>query len=373
MKKGILAAVIFAILAGGFILIKNKKTSIANAPIAKEKKIGVSIITPEVGKLRGEREFLAEIDTKERGSIGTKVSAYVVDFLPEGSKVKSGDVLLRLDSKELEDSIKAMEQNLISLSKTTEAQKITTEVQESEAAFFQNRRARDEKLFKIGAISKEHLEKIELEEKQATSKMVSASLLLEAKMGELAALKKNLEAKKGELKYFTITAPIKGVVDRVFIEKGEMSTPAKPLVQIVGASRVARFTTQVDFPISIGSEIKIGEVNGTITTVFESTKGHLKECEATIGEDFKVGELKKVTVFSEEKSGYILPCEVILEEKGGSYIYSFKEGSFKKESITLLAKNNQQCLIAENITSIAKAHPSTLAKLPAYKNIEISQ
>lgn len=371
MKK-ILFIIAVTLVIGGVFLVISKKNSIENAPTAQPQKIEVEVISTKEGEMKQMDRFLAEVYADRSVDFSTKVSAFVLDVSKEGSVVKKGDTILRLDARELENSIGSMHESKKALTKAIESQSATLMAQESELDFIKKRSGRDRRLFEIGAISKEQLERAELDEDQIVSKVKATSSLLESKESELRSLEKSIKSKEEELKYFNIKAPIDGIVDRVYVQTGEMSAPFKTLLTIVGNNRAVRFSTPLDFSLNIGSAVTSKEFNGTVTTIYESTKGHLKECEATIEGRAKVGELASIYVEGATHRGFILPCRAILH-KESSYLYVFKNGRFQKESINLLAQDGDICLIDKHLDAVALAHPSTLLKLSTYDNVEIAQ
>lgn len=369
MKK-ILLIVVIILVVGGVILVINKKSSIENAPTAQTQKVKVEIINTKEGELRESREFLAEVSAKDSVNLSTKVSAFVSEVPKEGSTVKKGELLLTLDAKEIEASINSLEESIKALSKAIKSQKITLTSLISEQEFVKSKTTRDRRLFDVGAISKEQLQRAELEEGQISAKTESTRSLIDSKLSELKALEGSLKVKKEELKYFVFKSPIDGFVDRVFVEKGEMSTPGKTLLTIIGSDRVIRFSTPIDFPVSVGSEIVSGDSKGRVTHMFESAKAHQKEYEATIEGGSKVGELKTISVLGNAHRGFILPCKALLYQDG-HYVYGYEDEKFVKKSVVLIARDKDNCLIDKHIESIAIAHPSTLLKLSAYDNVEI--
>jgi len=371
MKK-ILIIITAILIIGGVVLIINKKSAIENAPTAEAQKIKVELVNTKEGELRESREFLGEVAAKDNISLTTKVSAFTIDLPKEGSVIKKGELLILLDAREVEESIKAIEESIKALSNAIKSQKITLSSQISEVEFVKSKTARDRRLFEIGAISKEQLQRAELEEKQIEAKADSTKSLTESKISELKALEGNMKVKKEELKYFVFKSPIDGVIDRVYIEKGEMSTPGKPLLDVLGSERVIRFTAPLDFDISLGSKVESKEAKGEVTHIYESTKSHQKEYEATIEGDIRVGELKNISVLGDTHRGFMLPCKALLYQEG-SYVYRYSNGKFIKELVTLLAKNGDSCLIDKNLNSVAIAHPSTLLKLSINDNVEIVQ
>ncbi|HYE61748.1 MAG TPA: efflux RND transporter periplasmic adaptor subunit [Phycisphaerales bacterium] len=149
-----------------------------------------------------------EIEPKTKVEISAQVSARII-ALPfrENDRVKAGDVLIRLDARDLQALLESAKASLKSEQARYEGARAALENALSE-------RTRRQKLAETGDISKAELDQFETEYRRAESAMRVAEHSIEIAKANILRAEKDLDNT-------TITAPFDGVVTKLNAEVGE--------------------------------------------------------------------------------------------------------------------------------------------------------
>ena len=117
IKKIILLVLLIAVVFFAIKLIKEKKEEIKNEEVAYAPTLQITKEKKEESKENDFIEYLANLEATQSPKITTKISGYIENILvEENSRVKKGDVLIKIDSKEFDES-------LVQLSYLTQAAK----------------------------------------------------------------------------------------------------------------------------------------------------------------------------------------------------------------------------------------------------------
>lgn len=178
------------------------------------------------------------VEPKAFANISSRVSAKIEEMpFDEGDHVKEGDVLVRLDSRDLEASLAAAQARYLAdeaSHKSAEANLIAEEARILGArASYQNSVAdfeRQQELFASGDISQSELDR-------ASTEMNRSKATYEAQVAGLDTLRANVEAARARaeasraevdraqrnLEYATITAPFDGLITQRTLNVGEVA------------------------------------------------------------------------------------------------------------------------------------------------------
>jgi HlyD family secretion protein len=242
-----------AVVVGGFVVIG---AGVFLYPSLKklasfEGNAGETVRTIELqpGRLVRTVSAPGELEPRSRVSISARVAALITELpYEEGDLVKSGDVVVRLDDKDLKAQMDRAEATL-----------------RSEQARFEAARAeyinavsnweRISDLFKSEDVSKAELD-------QAVQRMETAEANQNAAQHSIAVAQAGVDQSRENLKYATITSPIDGRVTTVNAEVGElvvtgtMNNPGTVILEVADLSEML-VRAEVD-EIDI-AEIEIGQ------------------------------------------------------------------------------------------------------------------
>lgn len=176
-----------------------------------------------------------QVQPKTKVQISARVAARILELpFDEGAQVKAGDVLVRLDSTELEAQLRATQAR--AAAQKAQLQEAAARVKAQEAQIEASRimlldAERDYKrqLEIKQFVSQAIVDAAQAKADQAKQQLESSIRQLEANKLNLVVLKHNIEAAEAEilratdnLAYTTITSPIDGIVTRLNAKVGEL-------------------------------------------------------------------------------------------------------------------------------------------------------
>ncbi len=355
MKKVIITVifVIAAVILGikGRELLKSKENEIKNEKPPIESFITVTTTHCKEGTLEKRIPFLAHIIADKSIKVSTKFAGYIKEvYVQESQKVKKGDLLAKIDSKEFTSNIKAL--------------KATIKAQESDVALAKSIYERNVKLYKVGGLAKEKLD--------------ISKVALKSKRALLKNSKEKLNQLKHQLTYLKIVAPFDGVIENIFAHKGDLAAAGKPILSMNNSKK----RVIISYAPSAANKIKkdqkvfikdgqIGYINFIYTT---STNGLVSaEVKLTKDIDLPTGSDISVNVLTEKESGCLLPDNTIVHKKDGVYVMVYENKTFKPFKVDLKLKEGNRIVISPFVKlPIARANEAKLAELPAYNNINIA-
>lgn len=235
MRKGLKKTLI--IVVSGLIFLGLIGWVFGIKPRGDQKPIVVRLEEVQLGDLQEYISAPGEIEPKTQVEISAKVSARV-EKLPfkEGASVKAGDVLIQLDSKEMESRLKSAEANYMAQQSQVEVTKSQIEsrkaqIKGTEASLEQARKdfERQKQLLASGDVSQSVFDLARQKFDEMQSQQQATLLQIQADEQGLVVAKYTLEAQKAQideakeaLDYTTIRSPIDGVITRINAEVGEM-------------------------------------------------------------------------------------------------------------------------------------------------------
>lgn len=165
--------------------------------------------------------------------LAAKVGGYVTDVkVVEGQKVKKGDILAEIDSRDYDNTLRQTASNLISL----EAKK-----KDAESSF-----RRISQLYSKGVVAQQQYD-------TTSANFAESKANYDAISAQVAQAKLNLESTK-------IRAPSDGFIAKKSVEVGQLATPGVPLIGFVDAEErwvTANFKETEIGRIRIGAPVTI--------------------------------------------------------------------------------------------------------------------
>ncbi|BDY13852.1 efflux RND transporter periplasmic adaptor subunit [Hydrogenimonas cancrithermarum] len=163
-------------------------------------------------------------------------------YVVEGQRVKKGQLLYTIDSKEI-DSAKSQVELAISQAE------LALQMNRNQYNNILTNLARHERLFKKGMVSKYELENLQL-----AAENTKAMIEIAEKQVEQARAK--LKEVLSQYKYLEVRAPNNGVVVEKRINAGEMAMPGMPAIVLTDLSRLKIMT---EISESNLKDVKVGE------------------------------------------------------------------------------------------------------------------
>jgi RND family efflux transporter MFP subunit len=231
-------------------------------------------------------------------------------YVKEGQSVRKGQVLMKFDSEVLERTIKEIDTN-IQLAKTT---------------YDRQKRLWDKK---IGS---------EIQYLQAKTN-------LEALQGKKASL-------NAQVAQTTIKAPFSGVIDEIFLKKGEMAAPGRPALRLINLDNIyieADVSEKYLRHIKKGTEANIyfpnleKNISAKVTMIGNYINPTNRSFRIVVNisnknHSIKPNQLAVINILDLGEKGIVIPSNVILNAPdGSSYVYTIvKDGSITKVKKTAI-------------------------------------
>lgn len=231
------------------------------------------------------------IDANEKALITSKISAKVADISVEvGSKVKKGDLLITLDTKDIEAQVAQAEAgvstaqaNLLKMEAGARPEQISQAQSALDSAQIsytnaKNNFDRNQQLLSAGVISQAQFETAQTQlaaaQAQFNSAQDSLNILTQGETQEslnvvraqVAQSQAALDLAKTQLANGTIVAPVSGTVSVKSINVGELASPGVTLLSIVNSDSLvinASLPEELIRDVKVGQEVavKVSELN----------------------------------------------------------------------------------------------------------------
>ncbi|RKH50404.1 efflux RND transporter periplasmic adaptor subunit [Corallococcus interemptor] len=193
------------------------------------KPMPVQVMAVKPGPVRDTREYVGTLISRSSITVVPQVAGYIQKIPARpGQKVKAGQVLLVVDPRQEQASLRA-----------TQAQKASAVANRE---FARRTRERSAQLLKEGLVSRQDYE-------QAVAQAAQA----EAQAQQAEAQIQNQQVQLG---FFNVSAPFDGVVGDIPVKLGDYVTPQTALT-ILDQSRALELSVQV--PVDQAARVKVGQ------------------------------------------------------------------------------------------------------------------
>ena len=351
MKKVLAILVIIGMVFGGVVLLKKRKSTIVNQPMASLPTLTISLVKAKRTGVQKSEKFLGLLESRKGAKISTKLSGYIQNIsVVESQKVSKGELLVSIDKGELLTTIKSSEVSL----------------KQQKADYELNKKIykRNIKLYRAGALPQEKLEAIELG--------------VQAKKTLYITTQERIKQLNIQLSYLDIKAPYDGTIGTIFLQKGNLANPSQPILTLSQVSQKITFSfSPTNNPIKIGKSVFISNSNkeiGEIKRIYTQAQNGLSVAEVEINTkiDMPEGSFVSIDVIIGEYNGCVVPSNTLLHTKYGKEIMVYENSVFTPHSVDVIFENEKIALLKScPLESIAQGSQSKLSKLPFYDKVDI--
>lgn len=207
----------------------------------------VPVIYEAVGTVRPETE--ASIEAQVTGKV-RKV------LVRSGQKVRRGENLIVLDSREFKTRLESAQQGLKSAEAANRQAREAINAAKAESDTATATWKRMKKLFEGKVATRDELDRVEASYLKAKAALAQAEDGLDAASAGVLQAQKGVEEADIGLGYTTISAPADGEVAKRMVEPGDLAFPGKPLmlIQTGGALRLEAFVRE-----GVIGQVRIGQ------------------------------------------------------------------------------------------------------------------
>ncbi len=349
MKKILIIIPIIALvaLAASKLIATKKEIASQATPLALNYTIKTTHTQEK--EVAQKHTYLANVKSDKEVQIMTKLSGVITKlYVSESDEVKKGNLLVSIDDSSLLSSLKTLKKNF--------------EVQKSDVEYYTTIQERNEKLYKANAISKE--------------KYDASKLQLLTKKAAMEATKDKISSIKSDLTYLQVRAPFSGVVSSIYMHKGDLASPQKPILSLSAKKQKMTFSyASTKGDVNIGDKILVeGEDVGVISKIYPNAKNNLNIAEVKLSKilHLRNDSYVSIEVVTRTQKGCSVPLSSILHTKDATYILVFEDKKFSKLKVDVLLENDAEAIISPcSDLPIAQASESKLAVLPFYENLTL--
>jgi RND family efflux transporter MFP subunit len=237
--KLLMLVVAATLILGALLLIQNKRQELANAPEYGLDPRPVTVTRAKEGDLWLTRDYLAVVEPEKEADIASRVRSEVEEVrVDEGDKVRSGDVLLRLDAAEIRYRLQEIKARIRQARAELAGNRATIRALEQSWQYWQAERERARSLADKGSLSPSEAERTAQKAAEVRGNLESARQTARAIRSRIESLVQQKEAVRAKLAYYTLRSPFPGVVAERRVEPGDMASPSETLIRIQTPDRL---------------------------------------------------------------------------------------------------------------------------------------
>ena len=337
------------LLIKGRSLLKERQEQVASQPTPAADAVSVPVVKGVSGEMVRKVRYLAQVEGDKSITLSTKLAGYVKEVrVEESQRVHKGDLLVRIDETEILSSIHALQSTLAA--------------QQGDLALARSIYARNQKLYRIGGLSKEQLE--------------SSRIAVEMKASALKTTRSKVEQLKHQLSYLSITAPFDGTIDKVILHEGDLAAAGKPIVHMSNDKQKLLFSFAPGKEGVFQGQIVMREDKpiGKIRAIYPVSTNGLVTAEAALDAPtgLPTGSSLSIAVLTARAKGCVLPDTTVMHTPEGVFAMVYEKERFHPIKVKVLLHQENRVLLEQCPKGwIASASEVKLSTLPAYRNIEL--
>ena len=342
--------VIVALLVVGLAAVRMKRAREKDSgPLARAVPAAVQVVPVTRSRVVATRHIMGNVVADNETEIAPRIMAQVLEVrVREGDVVHRGEVLARLDPRELEDAVAEAEAGVQAAREGLTA---------AEVAFATERdaTARDGRLFEAKAVSQEQWDRSRASEAAAAARLESAK-------SQVQVASRRLNQARIRLGYTQLKAPFDGVVAARMADPGDLATPGRPLLHMI---RPGKIRVRAEAPPEDREVLKPGlavtlvrdgqQIPAEIARVLPAMgRNHLAAFEVDLAEppvDLVSGLTIDVEVHLGAAEGLTVPVAALLESDSGTRVFAVEDDTVRAVAVEVVERSLDQAVITGDITA----------------------
>ena len=206
---------------------------------AKFSPVPVTAHKVERGQIVAEVMGTGTLEARVRTAIGPKISGRIADIrADQNDTVSAGDLLVRLDDKELQQQVAIAEANVAA--EEAAIVRLTTDKERAMAVATQARQqhARAVALTEKNAMSQEEMERSTEALNVAVAGLAAAEAAISEGQRELVTAQKTLEFQRARLADTQVVAPFNGLIVRRHRDPGDVVVPGSAVLSLIDTTEI---------------------------------------------------------------------------------------------------------------------------------------
>ena len=324
IKKLVLLVLVFVIAISLIVLIRVRKKELAQLKPPKTYPVIVKTIKPAVSDFYLSMSGLGLIESSVDFNVTTKLAARVLYLKPIGSRVKKGEVVVKLDSSSTKAKIASAQSSLKSL-----YSKLTSVKLSLKNMILTHRRTKA--LLKVKGASIEQYQK----EEDIISSLKSS---IDAVKSQIKSIKSDITSLKTLLSYTVIKSPVEGIISKKYSNVGDVAMPGKPICSI--SSKGGKYVL-LRLPDDIKPKGVIFKGKFLNVVALNSTFNGLNEYKADVNTTLNTNTRVKVGIVIFKGKAIKLPFNAVLSDNGKDYVFVADKDRAIPEKIKIIASGEQ--------------------------------
>ncbi|MEW8958826.1 MAG: efflux RND transporter periplasmic adaptor subunit [Moorella sp. (in: firmicutes)] len=343
--------------------------------------VSVKTATAAKGKLEATQTISGALAPARVANVVTKLAGQVLAVKADvGDRVQAGQVLVEIDTKELQAQLQQAEAAVDSVREQAEQVRLGMEAAQVAVAnakvaldAAQKYYDRIKALYDAGAASQSQLDDAQTKLDQAKNGYATAAKQFEATKKQYEAVSgaglAQAEAAANTIRVnmsnAVITSPITGVITNRNINPGEMAAPTspQPLLTIADTATLKLQGTvgQEAVPLlAVGQKVTVTldalpgrEFTGTVTQVgpVATATGQRFPVEVSLANpgELKAGMTARAVFKLTAPEGVVIPLAAVRTEGGGDYVFVVKDGKVERRPVTLGLRNEDRVMVLKGL------------------------
>ena len=367
IKRVIIVVLFILILVGiAVVAIRRKKAILAKAKPVGNMPIPVSVEEVKRGDFSAFKRYVGIVKPLNTANISSRITAEITKiYYTEGNNVKKGDLLMKLDDRNLKQAIAVLKAKAEGVKTQIVSNNVNIKSMTSSVAYWKKQLDRDKKLFDKNIVSAKQLE-------LTTEKLNEIQGEFDVTLQKNKTLEATLKVIKGDIKlaetnlsYADITAPFDGVICDIPVDPGDLAAPGKKLIEVENQNKlkVAVEIPQVDIKyIKLGENLKIQcrafEADAKISKIFPALGvNRMMKIEAILPDKnkqgFVSGQYVQVLLTTEILKNVLTVPSASLnidnKKSNEKYLFLLKNGRLKKTDVKILGNNEQAVAVSGDL------------------------
>ncbi len=341
---------------------KQRKEAVSKIPTAEIPVYTVKGVKVKKGWIIKTQRYLGFIEPDKSINVASKFSGFIEKvYVSENQSVKKGDLLVKIDDKDIKlqiNNLTNLKASLLSQKKALEAQLIGAKAR---LDYLKHKFERDKKLYIGKAISKESFELSKANYLNGKATVLAIKSNIKAIDDKIKSTISQINIQKNNLKYSEIYSDVDGIVTKVLLHEGNLATPGKPIlnVQTTKNYKILVNIAQKDtINIHKGQEVYIDfpskKLIAKINKLYpKSSNNSLVVAEIRINnlpDGVPTYSYVNLDVNLGKVTGYKVPINSILNMTRSSFVLTIKDGKFLKIPVKILAQNEKYAIVTGNLT-----------------------
>ncbi len=348
VSKGLMVLVTVGLVIGAVNVIKKKKEKLAQEKPMKTYAIIVPILEAKKQDVKLTLPYLATIQSDTNVFISSRMPARIENIVKCGKKVKKGELLVKLDTREL-----LAKKSALNLQIDTTISDIAAK--QNSIITAQSSHERTKELLAVKGASQEMYDK-------EVSVIISLQASINSMKNKVKILKTNLIEIDSAISYSLIKSPISAMVSKCYMNQGDIATPSKPIL---------RLESQTGKYLLVRSGIKAKELvyeNKIYPLVqMDNTYNGLEEYRADISSNLTTNQRVDVNLIVYDGIGIKVPLGAILQKDTHTYCFIANGDKADAVEVKIVAQGIEGLVVSglQDGVKIVVSKPDILLKLLA--------